>query len=187
MNCLDQLVYNYSELSSKPLEPTAKIDQDILNDINEIDKQFKNHYPRFLADSLKPKQAPTSIELVTYLAKMYRESEFMTFSNSHLQNVILRCHRGLLLGLPSYKEKCTLSEVEYSQKKALDEEYVKKNSFLMKSIQKGQIDHFLYILGTVGEGNIYYGKVNIETKKLSYLCEKLYWIQSKMAVSQTKS
>ena len=53
----------------------------------------------------------------------------MTFSNSHLQNIMLRCHRALLSGLSTYKEKCILNDVEYSQKKSLDEEYVKKNSF----------------------------------------------------------
>ena len=58
---------------------------------------------------------------------------------------------------------------------------------MIKSIQKNGQDLFLYILGTVGQGRIYYGKVNIETKILSQLCEKLYWIQSKMAISDKKS
>ena len=76
-----------------------------------------------------------------------------------------------------------LNDVEYTQKKAIDEEYVKKNSFLIKSIQKEDREQFLYILGAVEGGRIYYGKVNIENNALSSLCEKLYWIQSKMAVS----
>ena len=107
----------------------------------------------------------------------------MTFSNSHLQNIILRCHRGLLSGLVSYKEKSILADVEYAQKNALDEEFVKKNSFLIKSMGKEGKEQFLYILGSVGEGTVYYGKVNIETKILSHLSEQLYWIQSKMAIS----
>ena len=69
----------------------------------------------------------------------------------------------------------------------LDDEYVKANSFLIKSIQRGDQDLFLYILGSTEGGRIYYGKLNIETKALSQLCEKLYWIQSKMAVSEKKS
>lgn len=78
-----------------------------------------------IVDSLKPKQGITSLELITYLTKISRESEFMTFSNSHLQNVMLRTHRGLLSGLPTYKEKCILNEVEYTNKKTAEETFVK--------------------------------------------------------------
>lgn len=111
----------------------------------------------------------------------------MTFSNSHLQNVLLRLHRGLLSGLPIYKEKCVLSEVDYVNKKALDDTYVKKDTFIMKSLETGE---FLYILGPCenSEGDrIYYGRVKINVKVISHLCEQLYWILSKMAVSEKKS
>lgn len=47
----------------------------------------------------------------------------MTFSNLALQTVMLRCHR-ILLGCPAYKDKCTLSAVEYTPKKLIDDKLI---------------------------------------------------------------
>ena len=61
IKAIEELTNNYSDLGSKLLEATAKIDQDILNDVAQIDRQFKNTYPKFLAESIKPRQGPTSL------------------------------------------------------------------------------------------------------------------------------
>lgn len=106
---VDEMSINYCELGSKPLEPNAKIDQDVINEIIEIDKEFKCKYPKFLADSIKEKATISSIELLAFMIKIFREVEYCTFSNSHLQNLIFKCHRILLNGLPSYKERCIIS------------------------------------------------------------------------------
>lgn len=36
--CVNELYSNYTELGAKPLEATAKLDQDVVLEINEIDK-----------------------------------------------------------------------------------------------------------------------------------------------------
>lgn len=42
----------------------------------------------------------------------------MTFSNSHLQNIMFRCHRMLLAGHAGYKDKCVINNVDYVVKKS---------------------------------------------------------------------
>ena len=58
---VEEMSINYCELGSKALEANAKVDQDVINEIIEIDKEFKCKYPKFLADSIKEKSTITSI------------------------------------------------------------------------------------------------------------------------------
>lgn len=75
----------------------------------ETDLLYKKEYPGF--DESKKKTAPTYIDLMTYMLKMAKESQVMTYSNPHFQNNITKCHRFLCATLPSYKDKCVLNSV----------------------------------------------------------------------------
>ena len=122
------------------------------------------------------------------MVKVFREAEFFTFSNFHLQNLIFKCHRILLSSLPSYKEKCVLSSTEYISKKSIEEKFVEIDSFVFKSFRESKYDNFLYILGGISEKDaIYYGKVKFNRTELSMITEELYRIRSKMLASQNKS
>jgi len=61
----------------------------------------------------------------------------MTFSNSHIQNVLLRCHRMLISGCPPYKDKCVVSNVEYTAKKSIDDKIMEPNYLCLKSRLNG--------------------------------------------------
>lgn len=71
--------------------------------------------------------------MLTYLSKMHREAELMTFANPQVQNVILRCHRILLTASQPYKDKCIVNNVEYVPKKTVDEKVVELASICIKS------------------------------------------------------
>lgn len=57
----------------------------------------------------------------------------MTYSNSYLQNIMFRCHRILLSGCLAYKDKCILNNVEYSQKKSIDDKIIEIGAISIKS------------------------------------------------------
>lgn len=66
------LCRNYLEIGGKGLDQTAKIDEDISNEIMEMDKEYKKTYPQFLVDSFKGKAALTGTDIITYMLKVYR-------------------------------------------------------------------------------------------------------------------
>lgn len=123
-----RLSEDYYTLSKKELDPTAKIDEDVSMDIRNIDKECKNVYPLFLKETTKAKENVSSLDLLTYLLKIKREAQVMTFSNP-LENTLKKCHRILSSSLPTYKENCivTLPDLD----KPLDT--ISPNMILVKS------------------------------------------------------
>jgi hypothetical protein len=57
----------------------------------------------------------------------------MTYSNHYLQNIMLRCHRMLVSGCLPYKDKCILNNVDYVQKKAVDDKIIEIGTICIKS------------------------------------------------------
>jgi hypothetical protein len=76
-------------------------------DMKSIDKECKNIYPLFLKETVKPKENILSLDLLTYLLKIRRESQVMTFSNP-LENTLRKCHRILFHSFPTYKDNCII-------------------------------------------------------------------------------
>lgn len=112
----------------------------------------------------------------------------MTFSRPHVQSAMLRCHRMLATGHPSYKYKCIVSAVDYVNKKSLEDKFLEPGTICIKSKSEGEDEQFLYILaGLEKESKIYYGRLTVNSVALSQICEKLYYIRSKMAISEKKS
>jgi hypothetical protein len=111
-DCKRELSENYGEIGKKPFElGTTKIDLDIMTELFDADYQYKREYPTGLFDEGKKKTQLTFPDLLTYLNKLFKEGTYLTFSNSHLQNNISKCHRLLAATLPAYKEKCTIASV----------------------------------------------------------------------------
>jgi hypothetical protein len=74
----------------------------------------------------------------------------MTYSNSHFQNNITKCHRFLCASLPTYKDKCVLNSVEIAPKKDINSVFIDPSIVTFKSIKTPKGDYvYLYILGPV--------------------------------------
>ena len=124
------------------------------------------------------------------MIKIFREAEYCTFSNSHLQNLIFKCHRILINGLPSYKEKCILSSTQFNPKKSATDKFVEKETFAIKSLCSSNSEYcqFLYVVGPIEDDDEpYFGKMNFDRDELSAVTEELYRIRQKMAISEKKS
>ena len=67
----NDLLRNYIEIGGKPLDATAKIDEDIVAEIIEMDKENKKIYPKFLADIYKGKNGVNGTDLINYMLKVY--------------------------------------------------------------------------------------------------------------------
>ena len=73
----------------------------------------------------------------------------MTFTNFHLQNILLKCHRVLSVNVPAYKEKCMRVSTEVTLKKDLAQPVLTPSfvSFKSKRIPEGE--RFLYVLAAL--------------------------------------
>ena len=60
------------EIGSKGMDANAKIDEDILSEVMEIDKQCKKGYAQFLIDAFKGKNSVNGADLITYMLKANR-------------------------------------------------------------------------------------------------------------------
>lgn len=121
---------------------------DILTEILEADYQYKKEYPNGLFDETKRKTQLSYGDILTYLNKLRREAQYMTYTNSQLQNNISKCHKFLMATLPTYKEKCTIASVEVAPKKDLSSTFVENGLVVIKSReQDGGLNTYLYILG----------------------------------------
>ncbi len=154
-----RLSEEYYTFSKKELDANAKIDEDIAMDIKNIDKECKNVYPLFLKESTKAKENISSLDLLTYLLKIKREAQLMTFSNP-LENTLKKCHRILANSLPTYKENCIVALPDLD--KPL--EAISPNLVLVKSkrtsVSNLETETYLYILGSANsDEGIVYGKV----------------------------
>jgi hypothetical protein len=139
------LTDNYAELGTTPLGVATKLDEDITLEIAEMDKLHKAAQPKMFEASARSRSV-SSLSFITYLCKIYRESELMTFANWHLQNTMLRCHRILHTAHLPYREHCVLSTVECVHKKG-DAKVGEIGSVVMKSMFREEVEMYLYIVG----------------------------------------
>ena len=89
-----------------------------------MDKEYKKAYPQFLIDAYKGKGALTGTDIITYMLKIYREAEFMTFTNPSYQNLLYKCNRILTKFLAGYKDKCVINSLEVPLKKSIKDKFV---------------------------------------------------------------
>ena len=69
-----ELERNYMEIGGKGMDPNAKIDEDVVSQIMEIDKQCKKGYAQFLIDAFKGKNTVNGADLITYMLKANRQA-----------------------------------------------------------------------------------------------------------------
>ncbi len=77
-----------------------------------------------MIDVYKGKGALTGTDIITYMLKVYREAEFMTFTNPSYQNLLYKCNRILTKFLAGYKDKCVISSLEVPLKKSIKDKFV---------------------------------------------------------------
>jgi len=96
-----------------------------------MDKFNKKVYPSFLTEAYKGKTALTGTDILTYMFKIYREAEIMTFTNYQYQNILYKCNRILTKSLNGYKDKYVFTNFEAPIK----EKSVDKETIIIKSLK----------------------------------------------------
>jgi len=86
-------------------------------------------------------------DLITYMLKIYREDEVMTFTNCNYQNLLYKCNRILAKSLNGYKEKCVLNSIDVPLKKSVKDKFIEPEAIIIKSIRNDKFEVFLYVLG----------------------------------------
>lgn len=77
----------------------------------------------------------------------------------------------LVSGCLPYKDKCILNNVDYVQKKAVDDKIIEIGTICIKSKFTEANQLFIYVLGgKEKEDKPYYGRFTVESVTLSNIC-----------------
>ena len=89
-----------------------------------MDKFNKKIYPSFLTQGYKGKGQLSGTDILTYMFKIFRQAEIMTFTNNQYQNILYKCNRILTKSLTGYKEKYVFSNIDTVLKKSIKDKFV---------------------------------------------------------------
>ncbi|CAD8200548.1 unnamed protein product [Paramecium pentaurelia] len=203
-----ELLENFAAVALTPLPDVNKLALEIYTEIIEQDYQYKKKYNPMLFDESKKKVGVSSMDVLQFIQKVWREAKVMTFSGAYLQRMISKTHRFLKLHMQSY-QKCLITSLEVAPKNDVNAVFIDEGIIVTKLLYNPVAHEFkvLYVLGGLNkdkiitslskeekdkliisdEKNVLYGNIYITDANISMLLQDALNLQSKMKESDQQS